>query len=33
MNQEVAESVEKAVKFALDSPFPEPDEALDDVYA
>ncbi len=33
MNHEAAEAVEKAVKFALDSPFPEPGEALEDVYA
>jgi pyruvate dehydrogenase E1 component alpha subunit len=33
MNNEAAEAINKAVKFALDSPFPEPDEALEDVYA
>ena len=31
--QDVRNEVEKATKFALDSPFPEPGEALDDVYA
>jgi pyruvate dehydrogenase E1 component alpha subunit len=33
LNHEAIEAVEKAVKFALDSPFPEPAEALEDVYA
>lgn len=33
LNNEAAEAVEKAVKFALDSPFPEANEALEDVYA
>jgi pyruvate dehydrogenase E1 component alpha subunit len=33
MNNEAAEAINKAVKFALDSPFPEPDEALEDVYS
>lgn len=31
--QDVRNEVEKGTKFALDSPFPEPHEALDDVYA
>lgn len=30
--QDVRREVESATKFALDSPFPEPPEALDDVY-
>src|SRR5271157_760090 len=29
---EVADEVEQAVKFALESPYPAPEEALDDVY-
>jgi len=33
LKNEAAEAVEKAVKFALESPFPEPEEALEDVYA
>ncbi len=33
LNREVIEAINKAAKFALDSPFPEPDEALEDVYA
>jgi len=33
MVQEVRRSVDEATKFALESPFPEPDEALDDVYS
>jgi len=28
-----ADQVEKAVKFAIDSPYPKPEEALEDVYA
>ena len=31
--QEAKNDIEKATKFALESPFPEPLEALDDVYA
>jgi len=31
--QDVKSDVEKATKFAIESPFPEPSEALDDVYA
>jgi len=31
--REVAEAVEAAVKFATDSPYPAPEEALEDVYA
>jgi len=33
LRREAVEAVEKAVKFALESPFPEPEEALEDVYA
>jgi len=33
LRREAVAAVEKAVKFALDSPFPEPEEALEDVYA
>jgi len=31
--QEVKKTVDEATKFALESPFPEPEEALDDVYS
>lgn len=33
MVQEAKKVVDEATKFALDSPFPEPEEALEDVYA
>jgi pyruvate dehydrogenase E1 component alpha subunit len=33
IEEEVTMTIEKAVKFALDSPFPKPEEALEDVYA
>jgi len=33
IEQEVFAAVEEAVKFALESPYPEPKEALEDVYA
>jgi len=33
MVQEIKRSVDEATKFALESPFPEPEEALEDVYA
>ena len=33
IDQEVLEEVDKAVKFAEESPFPEPEETLEDVYA
>jgi len=33
MEREVARAVEDAVKFAMDSPYPAPEEALEDVYA
>jgi len=33
MVNEVKKSVDEATKFAMESPFPEPEEALDDVYA
>jgi pyruvate dehydrogenase E1 component alpha subunit len=32
LRREAAGAVEKAVKFAVDSPFPQPEEALEDVY-
>ena len=32
LRREAAGAVEEAVKFAMDSPFPEPEEALEDVY-
>ncbi len=31
--QEVRDEMEAAVQFALDSPFPEPEAALNNVYA
>jgi pyruvate dehydrogenase E1 component alpha subunit len=33
LSQESKEAVEAAVKFALESPLPQPEEALEDVYA
>jgi pyruvate dehydrogenase E1 component alpha subunit len=33
MEQNVIAAVEKATKFAIDSPYPAPEEALEDVYA
>ena len=33
MRQEVAAAVDEAVKFAMESPYPAPEEALEDVYA
>ncbi|MFP3984872.1 MAG: pyruvate dehydrogenase (acetyl-transferring) E1 component subunit alpha [Candidatus Bathyarchaeia archaeon] len=33
IKKEVADAVEAAVKFAIDSPYPEPEEALEDIYA
>jgi len=33
IENEVSLEIEEAVKFALESPFPEPEEALEDVYA
>ena len=33
INQEVLEELDKAVKFAEESPLPDPEEALEDVYA
>jgi len=33
MVNEVKKSVDEATKFTMESPFPEPEEALDDVYA
>lgn len=32
LEAEVADEVEQAVKFALESPYPAPEEALDDIY-
>jgi len=32
INQEVKTEVEEAVKFAKESPYPAPEEALEDVY-
>jgi len=33
IEQEMQEEIEKAVKFAVESPYPAPEEALEDVYA
>jgi pyruvate dehydrogenase E1 component alpha subunit len=33
IEREVSVEIEEAVKFAIESPFPEPEEALEDVYA
>ena len=33
IDQEIAQEIEAAVKFAAESPFPDPEEALEDVYA
>jgi pyruvate dehydrogenase E1 component alpha subunit len=33
IEKEVSAGIEEAVKFAMESPYPEPEEALDDVYA
>jgi len=33
LSQEAKDAVESAVKFAMESPFPQPEEALEDVYA
>ncbi|RLG92225.1 pyruvate dehydrogenase (acetyl-transferring) E1 component subunit alpha [Candidatus Bathyarchaeota archaeon] len=33
VEREVTAEIEEAVKFALESPYPEPEEALEDVYA
>lgn len=33
IHQEVQAEIDKAVKFALESPFPDPEEVLTDVYA
>lgn len=33
INQEINDEIEKAVKFAEESPFPDPQETLEDVYA
>ena len=31
--EKINEEIEKAVKFAEESPFPDPEETLEDVYA
>jgi TPP-dependent pyruvate/acetoin dehydrogenase alpha subunit len=33
IDREMKDEMERAVKFALESPYPAPEEALDDVYA
>ena len=33
IDQEINEEIEKAIKFAIESPLPEPSETLEDVYA
>ncbi|MGB9672379.1 MAG: thiamine pyrophosphate-dependent dehydrogenase E1 component subunit alpha, partial [Candidatus Norongarragalinales archaeon] len=33
IEREVSAEIEEAVKFAMESPYPEPEEALEDVYA
>jgi pyruvate dehydrogenase E1 component alpha subunit len=33
IGQEVAAEIDAAVRFAMESPYPEPEEALEDVYA
>jgi pyruvate dehydrogenase E1 component alpha subunit len=33
INRKIAEEIEEAVRFAQESPFPEPDEVFEDVYA
>jgi len=33
IHQAIEEEIEKAVKFAEESPFPDPEETLEDVYA
>jgi len=33
IKQEIIDEVERAVKFARESPFPDPEEALEGVYA
>jgi len=33
INQEISEEIEEAVRFARESPFPDPDEVFEDVYA
>jgi pyruvate dehydrogenase E1 component alpha subunit len=33
VEQKVNEAIDDAVKYAIDSPFPKPEEALEDVYA
>ena len=33
LDREARQEMERAVSFAMESPFPEPEEALEDVYA
>jgi TPP-dependent pyruvate/acetoin dehydrogenase alpha subunit len=33
IEREASAKIEEAVKFAMESPFPAPEEALEDVYA
>lgn len=33
MDKEISTEIEEAVKYAMESPYPEPEEALEDVYA
>jgi pyruvate dehydrogenase E1 component alpha subunit len=33
IEKDVVAEIEEAVKFAMESPFPAPEEALEDVYA
>ena len=33
MQKEVEKNIEKAEKFAMDSPYPKPEELRDDIYA
>ena len=33
IDQEISEEIEEAVRFARESPFPDPDEVFEDVYA
>ncbi len=33
IDREIADEIEKAVKFALESPYPDVSETLEDVYA
>jgi len=33
IEEETAKAIEEVTKFALESPYPSPEEALEDVYA